>query len=879
MAIKGSYHHLSGEEVVRLLHTDSRKGLDNSKVESRRKEFGRNKLPGEKPISQLKIFLDQFKSLLIYILVFAGVITLLLGEYTDSTVIFVAVIVNSIVGYLQESKSSKTLEELKKILTLKAVVIRNGRELEILAEELVPGDLILIKSGDKVPADARLIETNNLKINESALTGEWLAADKNSKILPEDTPLADRDNTVYMGTTVEDGWGKAVVTGIGVETEIGRITTLVRETKEGKTPYQIKVANFSRIIGVVLAVICFGIFIEGMLTGGEFVEMLTTAVAVAVSSIPEGLPIAMTVILTTGMQKIFRKKGLIRKLSAVETLGSTTVIATDKTATLTEGKMTVAGVFAFSKAGQNLALKNAILCSEAFIENPDEDHKKWQVRGMPTERALVLAGVKENLLKNDLESAEPKVGEIPFSSRYKYSASLRKTGEDQNKIYVKGAPEVILEKSKYLLKDGQKVEMTEKERDSLNGKFEELTGRGYRVLGTAYREVSPLKSANENLLGLVDKLIFTGFIYLEDPIRPGVRDAILTCYRAGMRPIMVTGDHRLTAKAIADKIGLNVKDENIIEGADFEKMTDEEFDNRIESIQIYARLEPKHKIRIVKALQKRGEVVAMTGDGVNDAPALKQADIGVALGSGTEVAKEASDLVLLTDDFSIIVSAVEEGRAILDNIRKIITYLLSDSFTEIILVSASILAGVPLPVTAVQILWINLIGDGLPNIALAFDPKEEGLMEQKPQPRSVPLLTKEMKIIIFAIGFLTDLMLLGLFFFLWNKHYDLAYIRTVVFAGLAIDSIFYVFSCKSLKRNLWNINLTNNKLLIGAWLVSVIAILTAIYLPLFNKFLGTVPLQSSSWLVILGLALVNTVLIELAKYYFISKYIKPALST
>jgi Ca2+-transporting ATPase len=394
MAIKGSYHHLSGEEVVRLLHTDSRKGLDNSKVESRRKEFGRNKLPGEKPISQLKIFLDQFKSLLIYILVFAGVITLLLGEYTDSTVIFVAVIVNSIVGYLQESKSSKTLEELKKILTLKAVVIRNGRELEILAEELVPGDLILIKSGDKVPADARLIETNNLKINESALTGEWLAADKNSKILPEDTPLADRDNTVYMGTTVEDGWGKAVVTGIGVETEIGRITTLVRETKEGKTPYQIKVANFSRIIGVVLAVICFGIFIEGMLTGGEFVEMLTTAVAVAVSSIPEGLPIAMTVILTTGMQKIFRKKGLIRKLSAVETLGSTTVIATDKTATLTEGKMTVAGVFASSKAGQNLALKNAILCSEAFIENPDEDHKKWQVRGMPTERALVLVGSK-----------------------------------------------------------------------------------------------------------------------------------------------------------------------------------------------------------------------------------------------------------------------------------------------------------------------------------------------------------------------------------------------------------------------------------------------------------------------------------------------------
>jgi len=359
---------------------------------------------------------------------------------------------------------------------------------------------------------------------------------------------------------------------------------------------------------------------------------------------------------------------------------------------------------------------------------------------------------------------------------------------------------------------------------------------------------------------------------LEDPIRQEAKQAIQTCYQAGMRPIIVTGDHRLTAKAIANQLGFNVKDENILEGKDLEKMSDEEFDQKINSVQIFARLEPKHKLRIIEALQKKGKVVAMTGDGINDAPALKQADIGVALGSGTQVAKEVSDLVLLTDDFSIIVSAVEEGRAILDNIRKVITYLLSDSFTEVILISTSMITGLPLPVTAVQILWINLIEDGLPDIALAFEPKEKDLMKQKPQSRDVPLLTQEMKIIIFIVGLFTDLLLLGLFFWLWKQNHNIDYVRTMVFACLAIDSISYVFCCKSLKKNLWHTNLFDNKLLIAAWFVGMIGLLSAIYIPILNRFLGTIPLPFSSWYIIVGLAIINVALIEVVKHYFIVRH-------
>lgn len=871
MKEKNIWHNISWEEAVKLLRSDSKRGLTMAEVESRQKEWGKNRLPEEKPLSHFKIFLEQLKSPLIYILILAGMVTLILGEYTDCTVIFAAVILNTVVGYFQEAKASKALRELKRVLSVKAIVLREGKKAEISADELVPGDIIFLRPGDKVPVDARLIGSYDLKINESALTGEWLPADKTNNILSEDTPLADRDNLVYMGTLVEDGRGEAVVINTGINTEIGRITSLLRETKEEKTPYQKKLAQFSKILGIVIGMICFGIFVEGMLTGGEFVVMFTTAVAVAVASIPEGLPIAMTVILALGMQRILKRKGLVRKLAAAETLGSTSIIATDKTGTLTEGKMTLAGIYTFSskKAEEKLVLRNAILCSKAFIENPNDAPEKWEVRGMSTERALVIAGARLGLIKNRLEEEEPQIDEIPFSSKYKYSADLRQLSKTENIIYVKGAPEIVLEKSKYLKLKGEEIEIGRGQRISLNKKYEELAGKGYRVLGVAYKTSNKSQSKIKSLEKEIDSLVFVGFIFLEDPIRKEAKEAIQTCYQAGMRPIIITGDHRLTAKAIANKLGLNVKDKNILEGGDLEKMSDLELSKRLSEIQIYARVEPKHKLRIIEAWQQRGEVVAMTGDGINDAPALKQANIGVALGSGTEVAKEVSDLVLLSDDFSIIVAAVEEGRAILDNIRKVVTYLLSDSFTEIILIGVSMLVGLPLPVTAVQILWINLIEDGLPNVALAFEPKEKDLMKQKPQNRNTPLLTREMKIIIFIVGIITDLMLLGLSFWLWSGDYSIGYVRTMIFACLAMGSTSYVFSCKSLRKNLWHINPFDNKLLVGAWFLSLIGLLSAIYLPVLNTLLGTVPLPLLSWLVIIGLAAINLALIETVKYYFI----------
>jgi len=852
----------------------AKQGLSEKEAKLRLKEYGHNKLPEEKPLSRFKILQEQFKSPLIYILIIAGIFTLALGVYTDSIVIFGAVILNTVVGYIQENKASKAIRELKKVLSLKAIVFRGTKEEEISAEDLVPGDVVLLKPGDKVPADGRLIENYNLKINESSLTGEWLSAVKNTKVLPEDTSLADRDNMVYMGTVIEDGHGRAIVVRTGKKTEIGKIVSLVREKKEEKTPYQKKIANFSKTIGMIIGLVCLAIFVEGMVTGGEFIEMFTVSVAVAVAAIPEGLPVAMTVILALGMQGIFRKKGLVRKLASAETLGSTSVIATDKTGTLTQAKMAVAGIYTpFAKEEEKkLTLKAAILCSEAFVENPDDPPDMWKIRGMSTEKALISAGARFGLSKNQLEESEPRIEEILFSPEYKYSASLRSVSKSRNIIYIKGSPEIILQKSKYLKFDNRHVEISKERREDLNKKYEELAGKGYRLLGVAYKKISNLQDEPHDFKKLADDLIFAGFIFLEDPLRKEAKKAIQICHKAGIRTIIITGDHKLTAKAIANKLGINVEDKNILEGKYLDKMFDEEFEKRLKDIQIYARMEPKHKLRIIEAWQKRGEVIAMTGDGINDAPALKSADIGVALGSGTEVAKEVSDLVLLTDDFSVIVAAVEEGRAIIDNIRKVITYLISDSFTEIVLVGVSIIAQLPLPVTAVQILWVNLIEDGLPDIALAFEPKEKDLMKHKPGGHEIPLLTREMKAIIFIIGIVTSIIILGLFFWLYNQSYSIEYVRTIIFACLAIDSISYVFCCKSLRRNLWHINIFDNKFLLGAWFLGLVSLLLAIYLPVFNSLLGTVPLSSSAWAIIIGLGLVNIVLIELIKYYFIVRH-------
>ncbi len=875
------WHSLSVEKTLQELKSNIN-GLSEEEAEKRLKKFGLNKLPEEKMFSRLKLFLGQFKSPLIYILLIAGIITLILSEYTDSIVIFGAVFLNTIVGYLQESKASQALTKLKKFLELKAVVFRNGEEKEILQRDIVPGDIILLRAGDKVSADARIIEIHNLRINESSLTGEWLPAKKKIDVLEKGVSLADRDNMVYLGTIVENGWGKAVVIKTGEDTELGNVASMVREAEEKETPYQRKISQLSKVIGIVIAIVCVLIFIEGIVTGEDFIEMFKTVIAIAVAAIPEGLPVAMTVILAIGMERILRRKGLVRRLASAETLGNTSIILTDKTGTLTEAKMEVAGIYTGNeilknkikngKEDHSLALKAAMLCNESFIENLEEPTKKWIIRGRPTEKALLLAGIQAGISNKKLVEEQPKIDQLIFDSSYKYAITMHKLDEKNNIIYALGSPERILEMSSFIDINGQTKKLLLTDLNKIKKRYEKLTKQGLRVLAVSYKNTSD-NEIDRNKEEKSKEMVFIGLFAMHDPIRKETGKAIELCRQAGMNPIIVTGDHKLTAQAVASQLGFKINKNNILEGKDLEKLSDEELEKKIKNIKIYARVEPRQKLRIVQAWQRKGEVVAMTGDGINDAPALRQADIGVALGSGTDVAREVSDLVLLTDNFSIIVAAVEEGRAIVDNTRKVITYLLSDSFTEVILIAVSLLFGWPLPVLAVQILWVNLIEDGFPNIALAFEPKEKDLMKQKPHDDKLPLLNKEMKALIFIIGLITDVFLLALFYYLLKySGYEIAHIRSIVFAALTVDSLFYVFSCKSLRRNIWQINLFSNKFLIISWLFGVSMLLGALYIGPLQTLLKTVSLNFIDWILILGLGILNMILIEATKYYFIVRH-------
>jgi len=856
------WHNLSWEEVVKKLNSDPKRGLNEKEVKSRQEEFGKNLIPEQAPFSSLKIFLDQFKSPLIYILIIAGIVTLALKAFTDSIVIFLAIFINALFGFWEEKKTSRILEKLKTVLKTKAIVLRDGQKIEIFKEELVPGDIFYLKAGDKVPADGRLIEVENLKVSEAVLTGEWIPSQKTTKTLPKETPLADRENMVYMGSLVEAGFGKAICTETGTRTETGKIALLVKETKEEKTPLQKKLTGFGKVIGILIGVICFFIFVGGILREGNLLEMFEASVAIAVGGIPEALPIVMTLILTVGMGRILRKKGLVRRLSSVETLGSTQIICFDKTKTLTQGKMELDSIIS---EDENLALKIAVLCNEGFIENPQDPKENWKIRGSPTDKALLKAGIERGLLKPELEKKSLEVNFLPFDPSNKYLLSLRKEGEKYF-LYVSGAPERILEKS--LNKKGW------------SEKLERLTEKGLRVIGVGYKEISNLKSQMSNLSNLsnlnelASDFNFVGLIALKDPLRPEVKEAIEVCKQAGMKPVLVTGDHKLTAIAVAKEVGFELKKESVLEGKDLDKLSDKDLGKILEKIQIFARVEPKHKMRIIKAWQEKGKVVAMTGDGVNDAPALKKADIGIALGSGTEVAKESSDLVLLNDSFSIIIKAIEQGRVILDNLRKSISYILADSFTSIILIGfAKIIFGWPLPILPVQILWNNFVEDTLPDITYAFEPKEKGIMKRKPAPAKAPLLTKEMKILIFGTGLIDEFLTLILFWYLWGRlGLNLDYVRTVIFGAICIDTAFVIYCFKSLRKNIWQINPFSNKWLVISSIVVFLAFALAVYLPPLQTILHTVPLGIGSWLILIGVGILSMFLVEVTKWYFISRH-------
>ncbi|PIR71881.1 MAG: hypothetical protein COU42_03300 [Candidatus Nealsonbacteria bacterium CG10_big_fil_rev_8_21_14_0_10_36_24] len=876
------WHNVSKEEAIKLLRSESIFGLEENEVKSRQERYGKNLIPEKKKTPEIFLFLKQFKNPLIYLIFLASIFSLFLKKFFDAIFILIVILITGTTAYFQERKTSKILEELKKIVKIKALVQRKGRKAEIDSEELVSGDIIFLKAGDKIPADGRLIESQDLEINEMALTGEWLPSKKQTEILPKETVLADRENMVYMGTMIENGIGKAIITDIGKNTEMGKIALSLQEEKEKKTLLEERLMSFSKYYGIFVFSLLILIFLFGILKKIPMEDFLTTIVATGVSAVPEGLLPAVTVILVVGMKRILRKKGLVRKLSNLETLGSTQVILTDKTGALTEGKMRVAKIlvggefFGEASKNHNLALEIAALASEAFIENPEDAIEKWRIRGNPTAKALLLAAIESGIDVEKLRKKMIKIEELPFSPKRKYYAVLYQTKEIERTLYIVGAPERILGFSNFL-RVGEKEEKLDK--DKLNliyQNLENLTQKGFRVLGFGYKKLQNLEQI-KNLEELTKSIVFTGLFVLKDSLRENAKRAIETCQKMGIKPVIVTGDHLLTAKAIAEELGLAVEEENILEAKDLDGLSDKDLSERIEKINVFARVDPSHKSRIVDRWQEKGKVVAMTGDGINDAPALRRADVGLALGSGTDLAKETSDLVLLDDNFLTIVNSIEEGRGIFDRIRNVTVYLVSNDFTELGFIFTSVLFGFPLPLLATQILWINVVEDTAPAIALTLEKREKEVLIEKPRSRKENVLNSSTRIWMLAIGFVTVMAEL-IFFLLYLKFgFSLEKARTFLFLATTIETFYLAFSHRSLRHKIIRKDIFSNLYLNVAILFGIFLLTFGIYNPIFQKFLHTVPLGFLDWFFVILCVFIEAAILEKIKDRLFIKQKSPPL--
>ena len=805
------------------------KGLSTTQVKEGLKKFGENKLKGKKQVSWLKILLWQFRSPLIYILVIAAGITLALGDVIDAGVISAAVVLNTILGFYQEMKAERSLEALSKMLTPKAKVIREGKRQLIEASQVVPGDICILELGERVPADGEVIKSDSLSISEAILTGESKAVNK------------EKGSKVFMGTTISSGIGRMVVKSTGQETEVGKIADKLIETVEEKTPLQKQIGSFSKKLAIMVGIISLVILGVGLLMGDSFVEIFATAVAVAVSAIPEGLAVSLTVILAIGMQRIFKRKALVRKLVAAETLGSVTVICADKTGTLTEGEMRVVkavmggdGQECTTGEGSELIIRSAVLCND--MRDPLE------IGMMDWAKSRLEEIKKPGKSVEKMKEMYPRLDEIPFHPKHKYIATLHKReGVVRNLLLVSGAPEVLIKRSN----------LTEKQKKAWLDRFYEEGKKGYRLVGFAYKEVKKKRMTDHD----INDLRCVGYLTFEDPVRKGVKEALRDARNAGIKVKVITGDYKATAEAVLNQLELDggaLKPEQMMEGQELEDLSDEELKKKIDEVILFARTNPEQKLRIVTALQEKEEVVAMTGDGVNDAPAIKKADIGIVVEGASAVAKETADMILMDSNFATIVAAVEEGRGIFVNLRKIILYLLSDAFAEVIVVLGSMLFRMPLPITAAQILWINLVDDGLPDFALTLEPKPADLMSKKPTGHKRELMDLEVKLLIGLISTVAGVLALVVFYIYYKQTGNLALARTVTFTLLGVDSLLYVFSCKSLKKPLWKEDIFNNKWLLGAVGLGMAFQLMAIYLPGLQVVLKTVSLGVNDWLVILA---------------------------
>ena len=890
-----NWHNLNIKEAFHILKS-SKSGLSTEEAEKRLKKYGKNKLPEKKKFSQIEIALSQLKSPLVYILLIAALVTFMLEHFMDTGVILAAVILNTVVGFIQETKAEKSLEKLKQMVKHRVHILRDGIEKEMNAENIVPGDIVVFRAGDKISADGRILEAHELRVDEASLTGESVPVSKIAEISKHTSASQSKKNMVYMGTSVVKGRGLMIVSSTGTETKFGQIALLLKETKKEKTPLQIKLAKFSQLFSILTGLIVIVIFTIGIYRGHEVSEMFTTSVAIAVAAIPEGLLVAVTVILAIGMQRILKKGSLVRKLIAAETLGSTTIICTDKTGTLTMGKMQVDHIITMDttfslinrkketiieeekrKLDHIIAVKIGMICNNAVIENPDEELEKWKIHGDYTEQALLQSGMSVGFDPQEIKKDFARIDEIPFSSERKFMATLNKSASQEYKVYVKGAPEEIINRSTHLLINGKKKQMTESDLRFLKKEQDNLSKKGLRVISVAFKPADENIANNfkeENDDDVVSGLIFVGLIAIKDPLRPEAKNTIKLARDAGIKTIMITGDNRLTAKTIANELGMNVEDNNILEGAQLDQMSTKEFSNIVSKIKVYARVSPSHKSRIVDAWQSKGEVVAMTGDGVNDAPALKSADIGVALGSGTEVAQETADIVLLDNNFKTIITAVEQGRVIFENIRKVILYLVSDSFSEVIVIMGALIflpKEMALPLVAAQILWINLVTDGLPDVALTLEPKEKNIMKEPPRKKDEPLLNYEIKILIATISIASGVLALVAFIYIHNITGDFKHASTIAFTILAVDSLVYVFSIRSLRHSLWQKDIFSNRYLVIAVILGFILQLVAIYHPFMQKVLQTVSLNLTDWSLIFFVCAIEVIVIEGIKSLFLLK--------
>jgi len=849
------YWSLSPDEVADSMDTSLSEGLSVQESLSRLSVYGRNTFESSGGPGKFKMFLSQLKSPLIFILIVAGVVTLSLSHYRDAAFIFIAVAVNSALGFWQENKAERALAELKTYLKLRARVIRDSKEMEIDAEEIVPGDIVRLAQGDRVPADARVVFVSDFQVEESILTGESLPVEKTTNQVSENAPIADQSSMVFAGTLVTQGICTAIVCRTSSRTELGKIASLIASSQEEKTPLQKSIARFSVYLSIVLTLLTAGVFVIGISSGTPLLEMFLTSVAVAVSAIPEGLPIAMTVILAIGVERMAKRKGVVRKLVAAEALGSTTLILTDKTGTLTMAKMGLSKIIPFGLDAEALLVR-ALHNTDVLIENPEDDPESWRMNGRIMETALVRSAALRGLSPEKSFGKSRVLQMMPFNAAHKFSASLV-AESGGHKIVVVGAPDILLAHSS--LSQAKKGEVL----DQINT----LAFSGERVLGVATKEMQGVENYSLVKDFKLSHLSLDGLITFRDPIRPGVGLAIERIQQAGIRTIIMTGDHRGTALAVAKELGMAADETAVLDAVDMSSLSNEALRERLLRVAVISRVTPIDKLRIVETFQQSGEIVAMTGDGVNDAPSIKRADVGIAMGSGTEVSRTVADLVLLDDNFETIVAAIEEGRQILGNIRKVLVYLLSNVADGLILIGGALIAGVPLPLNALQILWVNFFSDSFPAVAFAFEKDSDALLH-KPGGKKITLFNPLMKFLIVVIGISTSALLFALYVVLLRLGYDLALVQTFIFAAFGTYTLLLSLSVRSLEKNIFSYPLFSNHYLTGGIFAGLVLVAAAVYLPIFQELFGTVSLPIN-WVVgVLLVGMLNIALIELAKMFF-----------